>query len=44
MILVSILGFSCTPDMIVMWPEKSLDIALWKKFKMAAIFQGQQIH
>ena len=26
---------------LVMWPESSLDIALWIKFKMAAILQGQ---
>ena len=37
MILVSTMGFSGTPD-IVVWPENTLDIALWVKFKMAAIY------
>ena len=37
MILIFILGFLGTPD-IVVWPEGTLDIALWVKSKMAVIF------
>ena len=32
-------GFPGTPDLVV-WPESSLNIFLWIKFKMAAIRQG----
>ena len=37
MILVSTIGFSCLPNIMV-WPEITLDIALWVKSKMASIF------
>ena len=36
MILVSTIGFSYMPD-IVIWPEIILDIELWVKSKMASI-------
>ena len=36
MILMSILGFLDTPD-IVVWQESTLAIALWVKSKMTAI-------
>ena len=37
MILVSTVGFSCMPE-IVMWPESTLDIALFIISNMAAIY------
>ena len=40
---VSTIGFSGMPDLVV-WSEITLDIALWVKSKMAAIFQGQTIN
>ena len=42
MILVSTIGFSCMPDMVV-WFESTLDIALWVKAKMAVICEYQKI-
>ena len=36
MIFVSTIGFSGMPDLVV-WSEIPLDIALWVKYKMAAI-------
>ena len=43
MILVSTIGFSGMPDLVV-WSEITLDIALWVKYKMAAFVQGQTIN
>ena len=37
MILLSTTGFSGMPDLVV-WSEITLDIALWVKSKMAAIW------
>ena len=42
MIFVSTIRFSGIPDLVV-WSEIILDIALWVKSKMAAIFQDQTI-
>ena len=39
MILMFILGSLVTPD-IVVWPESTLAIALWVKFKMASFLTG----
>ena len=41
-LLVSTLGFSGMPD-IVEWFESTLDIALWVKSKMAAIWENQKL-
>ena len=43
MILVTPIGFSAMPDLGV-WLAITMDIALWVKFKIAAIFQDQTIH
>ena len=42
MILVSTIGFSGMPDLVV-WSEIILDIALWVKFRMAAIWPRSNI-
>ena len=42
MIFVSTIGFSGMPDLVV-WPEITLDIALWVKSKMAAIWPRSNI-
>ena len=42
MIFVSAIGFAGMPNLVV-WSEITLDIVLWVKSKMAAIFQGQTI-
>ena len=43
MIFVSTIGFSGMPDLVV-WSEITLNIALWLKSKMAAIFKSQTIN
>ena len=43
MIFVSTIGFSGMPDLVV-WSKITLNIALWVKSRMAAIFQGQTIN
>ena len=42
MILMSTIGFSGKPDLVV-WSEIILDIALWVKSKMAAIWPRSNI-
>ena len=42
MIFVSTIGFSGMPDLVV-WSEITLDIALWVKSKMAAIWSRSNI-
>ena len=42
MIFVSTIGFSGMPYQVV-WSEITLDIALWVKSKMAAIWPGSNI-
>ena len=42
MIFVSTIGFSGIPDLVV-WAEIPLDIALWVKSKMAAIWPRANI-
>ena len=42
MILVSTIGYPGMPDTVV-WFECTLDIALWMKYKMAAICENQKI-
>ena len=42
MIFVSTIGFSSMPDLVV-WSEITLDIALWVKSKMAAIWPRSNI-
>ena len=42
MILMSILGFLGTPD-IVVWPESTLAIVLWVESKMVAIYSRSNL-